>query len=170
MVLSILAKPRESNMKVKISGETNGGGYEHFQLKNYEEIGDQFCGSLKILPGGGVMALGFTTNTGHTHTKFSEVYMVARGTLKIALYSPINNQTNEVELGELDSIKIPAGIGHKVIGGSADNAVIVTCDPVFIPGDEQRCDILEDRYATSSDTLTDLGVPARPHYFTEPGA
>ena len=80
-----------------------------------------------------------------------------------------HQEPNEVELGELDSIKIPAGIGHKVIAWSADNAVIVTCDPVFIPGDEQRCDILESRYATSSDALTDLGVPARPNYLTETG-
>jgi len=154
-------------MAVNIAEGTRTGGCEHFRVHNYKEIGDQFCGSLKILPGGGVMALGFVTNTGHTHTKFSEVYMVARGTLKVALYSPIDNAIQEVELGELDSIKIPAGVGHKVIGGSADNAVIVTCDPEFIPGDEQRCDILEDRYEKSTDTLTDLGFPARRLYITE---
>lgn len=149
-------------MAVTISEVARTGGYEHFRAQDYREIGDQFCGSLKILPSGGVMALGFTTNTGHSHTQFSEVYMVTKGTLKVALYSPVDNSINEVELRELDSIKIPAGVGHKVIGGSADNTVIVTCDPAFVPGDEQRCGILEEHYSKPTVSLPSLRLPARP--------
>ena len=113
-----------------------------FRASEYEVIGDEFCGRLKKLPNNSVLAEGFVTNTGHTHAGFSEIYFVIKGSLHIALYYPDSGRVEQFVLRELDSLKIPAGIGHKVIGGSPDNRVVVSCEPAFIPGDEARCDQL----------------------------
>ncbi len=114
-----------------------------FRASEYEVIGDEFCGRLRKLPNNTVLAEGFVTNTGHTHAGFAEIYFVIKGSLRMALYYPDSGQVEELMLGELDSVRIPAGVGHKVIGGSMDNRVMVSCEPAFIPGDEVRCDQLE---------------------------
>ena len=159
-------------MTVTSSHVENKGNYKLVRASDYEVIGDQFCGSLKMIPGVGVLAEGFTSNTGHSHIQFSEVYMILRGTIKLALYTPLEGEVDqmtpgivsidEIELREMDSVTIPAGVGHKVIGGSTDNAVLVTCEPAFVPGDEKRCVILEALYSKPAELLAGHCLPARP--------
>jgi oxalate decarboxylase/phosphoglucose isomerase-like protein (cupin superfamily) len=117
-----------------------------FRATEYEVIGDEFCGRLKKLPNNTVLAEGFIANTGHTHAGFAEIYFVIKGSLNMALYYPDSGLIEELTLGELDSLRIPAGVGHKVIGGTSDNRVMVSCEPAFIPGDEVKCAQLEQRY------------------------
>lgn len=149
-------------MKIDIQKAAQRAEQEQLQPSDHARIGHEFCVSLKRHLRVCVMTRSFTKSTGHSHNQFAEVYVVTKGTLRIALYSPLDGAVTEVELGELDSITIPAGVSHKVIGGSPDNIVIVTCDPVFVPGDEQFCKVLEGRYLAPADPLTNFSFPARP--------
>jgi len=140
----------------------DGRDFKFTPASEYEEIHDEFCGALKLIPGGGVLAKGFTYNRGHVHSKFTEVYMVTEGTLTLVLHSPSDGSITEHQLSKYDSMTIHPGVGHKVIGGSPDNAVLVTSQPAFVPGDEKPCEVLEARYAKptdSGDSLSPLSLP-----------
>ena len=113
--------------------------------EEHQVVADQFCGKLTILPNRTVIANGFTSNIGHSHSQFEETYLVLEGHLRMALHNPITGVVTEVSLKKLDTVQIPRGTGHKVIGGSPDNCIMVSCDPHFIPGDENLCPQLEHK-------------------------
>jgi uncharacterized protein YjlB len=64
-----------------------------------------------------------------------------------------DGRIQEVQLAQYDSVRIPAGVGHKVIGGSRDNAVLVSCEPHFVPGDEVVVPELESAYSNQASKL-----------------
>jgi oxalate decarboxylase/phosphoglucose isomerase-like protein (cupin superfamily) len=112
-----------------------------------ERVADQFCGELTLMPNNTVLAKGFSHNTGHKHSKFDETYLVLQGELTLALLQPGDHgKVEEVHLSQYDSVRIPAGVGHKVVGGSDNNAVFVSCEPYFVPGDEVVVPELESAY------------------------
>jgi len=122
----------------------------------HQVVADQFCGKLTVLPNGTVIANGFVNNIGHSHSLFDETYLVLEGDLRIALHNPATGIITEVSLKKLDAVRIPRGTGHKVIGGSNDNCIMVSCEPHFISGDEVSCSQLEQRYAS-----TPTNMPAK---------
>jgi oxalate decarboxylase/phosphoglucose isomerase-like protein (cupin superfamily) len=122
----------------------------------HQVVADQFCGKLTVLPNGTVIANGFVNNIGHSHSLFDETYLVLEGDLRMALHNPETGIITEVSLKKLDAVRIPRGTGHKVIGGSNDNCIMVSCEPHFISGDEVSCPQLEQRYAS-----TPTNMPAK---------
>ncbi len=88
--------------------------------------------------------------------------MVVEGTLTLALHSPCDGSITEHQLGKYDSMTIPPGVGHKVVGGSPDNAVLVTSQPAFVPGDEKLCEVLEARYRQPDYSPVNHAFSARP--------
>ncbi|MFC1609675.1 hypothetical protein ACFL6C_01830 [Myxococcota bacterium] len=113
-------------------------------------LASAFCGILRCALSAGtiegidqVVAHGLTHSVGHVHRDFDEDYLLACGTLRLALYDTRHGTTEIVELNAGDRVIIPAGVGHKVLDGSADNQVVVTCVPGFCDGDETVCQQLE---------------------------
>lgn len=120
-------------------------------------VDNDFCGSLEVvLPPGllqgidQVKAEGLVRTTGHIHKTFNEDYYVLEGGLKIAFYEPDKDKVIVEELQKGDRVIIPAGVSHKVIGGSHDNQILVSSVPGFDIDDEIKCDILEDKFSNDS--------------------
>ena len=137
-------------MKIKTATEQTRGP-EVLRAAGHQVIRDEFCGDVTLLPNRTVLAKGFVRNTGHVHSQFEEIYLVLAGTLKLALEHGTGGRIEEIPLQPYDAVRIPPGIGHKVVGGSPDNAVMVSCDPAFVPGDEQRSEALESHYSPPLD-------------------
>jgi hypothetical protein len=121
-------------------------------------INDAFCGQLRIslqnneIPGVGseVVATGIRSTQGHLHKTFGESYWVIQGSLTIVTYDPQTDQVARHELSEFDRLLIHPGTAHKVIHGSDDNIVLVRSYPLWVPGDEARCDRLESEFGADS--------------------
>jgi oxalate decarboxylase/phosphoglucose isomerase-like protein (cupin superfamily) len=139
----------------------SGNRAEVIRAARHQTIADEFCGKLTMLPNGGVMAQGFTHNVGHFHTQFEETYFVFAGSLRLALHDPRQAEITEIVVEKFDALRIPPGIGHKVIGGTSDNCIMVSCRPSFVPGDETVARELEDRYQRAEVSLANVCGPAR---------
>ena len=86
---------------------------------------------------------GITHTVAHYHASFDEVYLVASGALTVEFYDPAR-QHKWAETYHSDELcVIGKGLHHKVVGGTAQNKLIVICVPGFDLADEHISEVLE---------------------------